>query len=153
MLPDSMNVGVIAENIRSLQGSVSNLEKAAVRIPKDYSGNETDTGLTWIDGKKIYSKSFEGVTPETTGTFLVGTLGPISTMIHMFGSCSETTHPERLRLLERMYAPAIIIATGEINLSITEGYTSSYYNLTVLYTKPDPVPAQSTKKKTSKKGE
>ena len=169
MLHDSMDVGVLAENVRLLQKEIKEVRSELptpaagdtgkiLKVGSDgyelatdyatigYSSTETDTGLTWIDGKKIYSRSFEGTTPETAGNLTVGTLGEISTLIHMFGSCSEAAHPERLRLLERMYAPTVAISTGEIFLSVAEGYVSSYYNLTVLYTKPDPAPTNETKK-------
>ena len=172
---DSTNVRIIADNIRKLEKMAKDAESKIptpaagdtgkiLKVGSDgyelatdyatigYSSTETDTGLTWIDGKKIYSRSFEGTTPETAGNLTVGTLGEISTLIHMFGSCSEAAHPERLRLLERMYAPTVAISTGEIVLSVAEGYVSSYYNLTVLYTKPDPAPTNETKKKTTKKG-
>ena len=32
----------------------------------NYSTSETDTGMTWIDGKKIYRKVYTGTTPNSS---------------------------------------------------------------------------------------
>ena len=45
----------------SFRGETRNIKDETARQPLTYSTTETDTGKTWIDGKPIYRKVFDGL--------------------------------------------------------------------------------------------
>ena len=119
---------------------------------KNYSETEIDTGYKWINGKPIYMRSFTGITPDTEGNFTFGVVSDIDELIHLYGSCGEAGHDERLHIFERTFSPLIYKTTGNIAAAIQASYVGVAYNVTVLYTKtdPEPSPENVTKKKKSK---
>lgn len=94
MLPDSMNVSVIADNIRAIWDRIKDIsghilpattsattgqilkltgenktptwEDEYSYTPPAYSETEINTGRKWIDGKDIYAKTFTGTTTSST---------------------------------------------------------------------------------------
>lgn len=148
MLPDSMNVGVIAENIRSLQGSVSNLEASAGKIPKDYSTTETNTGLKWIDGSEIYQRVVNGSFDAHDASFSFNYVEiPNIIPIASYGYIQDKN--------DSLYSDVehFVVAYNGTNVystGIPAAYSEGKYYFVLEYIKKS---AQSTKKKTSKKGE
>lgn len=95
----------------------------------DYSTNEQDTGIKWLDGKTIYQKSytFDTVVPVTANTYTTlvtdNTLN-IETLINGFSSASDTA----------TFNPVSLSFTSD---SIQGYYTSTWSikYLTIQYTK------------------
>ena len=103
---------------------------------KNYSTSEQDTGLTWIDGKKIYQKTINcGTLPNTTSKDI--SLGfTIGTLIDLKGFCyssSGTTFPVPLA---QSNSDNILIwlLSGKQSLRIkTESDRSAYTCYATLY--------------------
>ncbi len=159
MLPDSMNIGVIAENIRSILARLTNLEATVGtipvgKIPKDYSSTEdVDTGLKWIDGKTIYERVYSGTTGES-GTSVMTSRTDLSSLIeiegHVANPAGNMVNMDDLSMLPRYTSDQGII----YNNSSVSGYQNAPYYAITRFTLTAPVPAETkTKKKTSKKGE
>ncbi len=135
MLPDSMNVGVIAENIRALQKEVGAIP--AGKIPKDYSTTETDTGLKWIDGSKIYQAVLTGNFPaitETATQTITGLAAGLN-ILTINGMCTRvdgnTSNLDHFTITYQGGTSGNVI----IN-SVSATYSEGAYDLIVRYTKP-----------------
>lgn len=102
MLPDSMNVGVIADNIRSILDKIKDISGHILPAttsattgqilkltgenktptwsdeysytPPAYSETEVNTGQKWIDGKDIYTKCINTSFPNSSGGKEVGAI-------------------------------------------------------------------------------
>lgn len=148
MLPDSMNVGIIAENIRALQKEVSSIP--VERIPEDYSSTTgTKTGQKWIDGKDIYQSVFTGVVPASGDPAVAFDLA-YDTIVEIEGT---TTNATTGAIYDADHYLTVQASAQKIRLTGTQ-YAGNNFMLIIRYTKPDPVPSEAkTKKKTSKKGE
>ena len=187
MIPDSTNVRVMADNIRKLKTEVENAVElpsvettdegkvltvnssgkwAALDLPPypvgnlDYSTNEQNTGVKWIDGKDIFFKTFTGITGDSTGTYTIGTLFDFDTIIDMLG-----TYVVSDGAIYNLQNIAIRInSSGNINLTLVTASLNSPFRAIIYYTKTDPVPGnrepdsipeepetkKSTKRKTTK---
>lgn len=122
--------------------------------PADYSETETATGYKWIDGKDIYFKTFSGTMPSTGGDVIFDSSTSLEHIITIKGDV--TSSGGYIHSIERAFDVYYDINTTKIMASMISAYYSATYNITVYYTKPTPVPSnetQSTKKKTTKKGE
>ena len=160
MLPDSMNVGIIADNIRELQKEVCAIP--AGKIPKDFSADETDTGLKWIDGKEIFRcvvtipKDEEAQSPISKTVSLSDF--DIGEVLHIYGTVNQG---DRYYYGESDYRSANYFTNTEYDsgtktVTNTAHFSTGYYGgaiIVIEYTKPTPTPGNETKKKTSKKGE
>lgn len=190
---DSTNPRVIADNIRKLddavQAAASELPEVETTdegkvltvnasgkwavldlpasIPKDYSLTETDTGLKWIDGKNIYSKTFyfEAVTApvdvEFTLEYIISANG--------FSFNTDRVVPIEVYNINNYQANIYYMRTSNtIRFGFQSNLVGDSAYVTLFYTKPDPAPgtrepddapdAESelkkvTKKKTTKKEE
>lgn len=177
MLPDSMNVGVIAENIKKLEtmvqeagselptpeagdtGKIIKVGSEGYELATEYSytppayskTEDVPTGKLWIDGSMIYERVYEGTTGET-GNTVITDRSDITTL------CEIEAHLTSIYdVLENMddlnMRPRYSAATG---IAFTNSTTAAYQNVPyyaiVTFTKTAPVPSE-TKKKTSKKGE
>lgn len=151
---DSTNIRIIADNIRKLNSRSSNLEKSAAKIPKNYSTDEIDTGLKWIDGATIYQKTFTGTHGEEGGseTLLAG----IDKIINAYGYVEDGSAGSRCISGSDYFSATkhvyFLSNSGNLVVNVTSGFGLCPYAYTVLYTKPAPTPSNETKKKTTKKG-
>ncbi len=178
MLPDSMNVGVIAENIKKLEAMV---QEAGSELPTPEAGDvgkilkvgsdgyelateysytppaysstaEVNTGQKWIDGKDIYVKVLSGTLPEIASTSNQSISGLDSglMLVDIDGYFDAGNGPSSILHFTVRYN----IEDGEVKVgSVQTAYSLAAYTLIVRYTKPAPVPSTETKKKTPKKGE
>lgn len=176
MLPESKNIQMIADNIRSLENQINALD---VEIPShaaadagkilavDSEGNlewkteysytppayssteEVNTGQKWIDGKYIYMKTYSATFPIITSTGIQNIDTEFS--------------------VDNIIDSSVIINTGTIiyvnnfpiyyNVSTTTLYLANVgttfsekdYFINVYYTKPDPAPETKSKKGGNKK--
>ena len=149
---DSTNVRVIADNIRKLNSRASNLEDAAAKIPKDLSTTETNTGVKWIDGKDIYQIVLSGKLPiieSSSVNVLVSENFDADIIIERFELVYDVSGNQHC---DQHY---IKYYTTNKHLEIAglgSGFTECNYVLVLFYTKPTPVPSEtSTKKKTTRK--
>ena len=55
-----------------------------------YSTEEQDTGLKWVDGKKIYQITFTGTTSATGDNTIIGNAAGIDTVLTMTGYIKGT---------------------------------------------------------------
>ena len=144
---DSTNVRIIADNIRKLFSKTSTLEDAAARIPKDYSSDETNTGLKWTDGKEIYRKVIAGTFPTLAqpADVVLGSISGIDTLVNTW-LVVKRTNDEILDLSNY----AVRVNSGVFSIAnVSSPYSESTFNMVVFYTKET---ATLTKKKTTKKG-
>lgn len=173
MLPDSMNVGVIAENIKKLEtmvqeagselptpgagdtGKIIKVGSTGYELSDEYSytppafsTTEIDTGIKYGE-KNVYQITFIGTTPEEIGTYSFGTLANYESVLHIYGSIRAASG--FIHAIERGLDITVNVNNGSLGANITAGYNGQNYIVTVLYTKV--TPGNETKKKTSKKGE
>ena len=177
MLPDSMNVGVIAENIKKLEAMVkeagselptpgagdtgkilkvgSNGYELATEYsytPPAYSAEEVNTGRKWIDGRDVYEIVMSGAFPTITETSTQTITGLPSglTILRIDGMCLRGDgNATNLEHFSITYQ-----TTGNVIMNnVSATYSEGSYDLIILFVKPAPVPGNETKKKTSKKGE
>lgn len=141
MIPDSTNVRVIADNIRSLKNQTSAIPSD--KIPKDYSENETDTGVKWIDGKSVYSKVLSGTLPEVTasGAFTIAENMDINLL-----SVSGVVLLDGFQMVIPYFNGTTYCGLRIRNTDkVLQAYLSSSsfsqrpYRFILLYTKPNPV--------------
>ena len=175
MLPDSMNVGVIAENIKKLEtmvqeagselptpgvgdtGKILKVGSDGYELATEYSytppayvaEGETNTGVKWTDGKDIYKKIITGTTPAESGTATLATLTGVDTVICWYGTIGDTIIHEIERSLDINFS----YTSGNMAAAFSGSTLNVPYKLIIEYTKQTPVPSNETKKKTSKKGE
>lgn len=100
----------------------------------NYSTSEQDTGLTWIDGKKIYQRTISGLSLMGSGYKTVGTYTGWSKVVGWaFGFNSVSVDYNFICPLAVMYVPA----TGELKVSLNHpnATTMSVTAVTVQYTK------------------
>lgn len=171
MLPDSMNVGVIAENIKKLEvmvqeagselptpeagdvGKILKVGSDGYKLATEYSYTppaysdtaEVNTGQKWIDGKDIYVIVFTGTLPEITTT--------ISPLLANISDITPIKFEVMLTSQTISYQPANTVSYNYSNgnvslLNVVAAYSEYNYSLVVYYYK-----ITQTKKKTSKKGE
>lgn len=105
----------------------------------NFSTSEIDTGFTWIDGKKIYKKSFSfGGMASGKKTINHG-ISNLGTVINIFGSMSNgtTTYPlpsVMIGGLNYQVQAQVKATTIELDTGVDRtAYTSSF--LTLYYTK------------------
>lgn len=171
MLNDSLDVGVLAENVRLLQkeikeagselptpgegdtGKIIKVGSEGYELAEEYSYTppsystltETDTGRDWIDGKDIYEKVFTGELSETDTTLSVS----YESIVMITGTRKNVTNGNIFDINKNLNIHAengtSIVITGNVT------YAGNEYELIVWYTKPDPVPSNETRKTTKKK--
>lgn len=115
----------------------------------DYSTDEQDTGLKWIDGKKIYQKTIQKDSTNVSGTDVsidVTSLN-IDSCINLFGTfnrvvASTGTFEYTFNGYESEYIHSIMRyanygSTQNIvfNIKLLSGETTSAQYITILYTK------------------
>lgn len=178
MLPDSMNVGIIAENIKKLEtmvqeagselptpeaGDVGKILKVGSDgyelateysyTPPEYSTTETDTGKKWTDGRKVYSIAGSGTFPEITTSASTVDIITIGSGLEILSIIVTATDVYGLIQNVSNTIPTYRPPSGIIYLNnVLPKYSQCSYTYIVEYVKPAPVPSE-TKKKTSKKGE
>lgn len=125
--------------------------------PQDYSTTEQDTGVKWIDGNEVYCRVVSGSFPEITAAVNVNA-GTIATNLNII-SINKVIKTSDLSIsdyLVHQYSKSSGVITI---LSVPVSYSEGTYIIIVYYTKPtenrepDETETQSTKKKTTKKGE
>ena len=115
--------------------------------PPEYSTtSEVNTGRKWIDGKDVYEKTFVGELGESGGAEMVLYYDSI---VLLYGTRKNTTNNNIFDINKNLTIHAesgssIVIASGA-------SYAGNQYELIVLYTKPNPVPSNETRKTTKKK--
>ena len=136
--------------------------------PIDYSETEQDTGIKWIDGKSIYSKTFI-IEPQESGSTTINIpLGDnVDNVIRMYGTIHRANASggaisdiyDLGTYYSATYHSAVNYQTSWNNIQIQSAMSTGVVEagyVCVLYTKTAPVPyaeTTSTKKKTTKKGE
>ena len=171
MLHDSLDVGVLAENVRLLQkeikeagsevptpgagdtGKILKVGSDGYELATEYSytlppisETETDTGLVF-NGETVFSRNFylEGV---TSGDNMI-TIGPVTTIKHcVFGIARILTYTDDVLANEWVYNPRYWHTTNSVNavVNASGGLVGGNLVLTVFYTKfppasPDVVPS------------
>ena len=66
-------------------GLLENAEGGSGAGGIDYSETEQDTGLKWIDGKKIYQKTYSFTTPSSGQSLTLDTIATLDTIIEING--------------------------------------------------------------------
>ena len=120
-------------------------------IPPAFSTTETDTGLIWHNGKKLYSIVLTGNLPVITETISQTiTSAPLDAEVKeitgvLIRSTGNVTNIDHYTIT---YAPAGKVIIG----SLTSSYSEAAYEIMLFYTKPAPTPEPEnlTKKKKSK---
>lgn len=98
----------------------------------NYSLDEQDTGLKWIDGKTVYQKTFTNVTASS----VLVPAGVADTLISSHGLAKNGTLADKVPVpygYNPNYCIVQQIASGEINF-IANAYTPAYH-ITIQYTK------------------
>lgn len=116
---------------------IAALEAAAVRIPKNYSETEQNTGVKWIDGKDIYFKTLSFTSPSEGNSEIDLSA---ETIISYTGTVINTS----LLVYEINRYFALNYSPSNEKLYIPASTNAAFINrpclLIVYYTKPDPVP-------------
>lgn len=160
MLHDSMDVGVLAENVRLLQKEI---EKAGSELPTPEAGDvgkilkvgsegyelateysytppayvsegETNTGVKWTDDKDIYKKIIAGTTPTESGTATIATLTGFDTIVCWYGTIGDTIIHEIERSLDINFS----YASGKMAAAFSGSTLNVPYKLIIEYTKSTP---------------
>ena len=106
-----------------------------------YSENETDTGMVWIDGKKIYRKVWTGNIPSSMGACEFCTLPTNAAIIRFWGYVEYNSSPmiSRVPIIYYYSSTDNVLAfqaTGKILGSIQGTiYLNKPYMITAEYTK------------------
>lgn len=112
----------------------------------NYSTTEQDTGLTWIDGKKIYQTTFVKDSTNISGTLVTidASALNIDECINIYGTFDRIVSAGKLTCMFNSYEGAGLHShlaysnyNNMINFSITlfTGEATSTQNITILYTK------------------
>ena len=102
----------------------------------NYSTDEQDTGLTWIDGKKIYQKSVEVNIPNTDFPIIQHNITGLENVINYETSCMTGG----FTLTTRTHLPSGTLYVNAIdseNITLYNGgyFTGSAFVITIQYTK------------------
>lgn len=139
---DNTDSGLTAENVQAaIDEIVSDMPS-----PINYSTDEQDTGLTWIDGKKIYQKTFVKDSTNASGTLVTidASALNIDTCINTYGTFDRIISAGKLTCIFNSYEDSGLHShlaysdyNNMINFSITlfQGEATSTQNITILYTK------------------
>jgi hypothetical protein len=114
-----------------------------------YSLDEIKTADTWINGKPIYKKTFQGVVTVAANTWLtnyeVGSIGTFDTVVEIKGSLNrgngqwsaiiKTDYNPDLSVKQCSDAPVLANGTVIWNSYMSIARTNSPYYITVYYTK------------------
>ena len=160
---NTINIKALSEQVARLDGSLGKIAPLVPKIPKDYSTDEVNTGLKWIDGKEIYRKAFTGNIAAITST----ATQPVGTMenIDIVGCTSVCKTADNTSESVNRFGLTYIYSTGAINLlALPTAYSEGTYTVIIDYVKvaapskgpdsePDEVPEDEpeTKKATKKK--
>lgn len=117
---------------------------------KDYSETEQDLGVKWIDGKAVFRKVITGDTPDSETSSITIPLN-FDTLINTDGvvitTAGETYFINRQLDVHGNTAKTGLVMARSSNVVLQD----TPYICIAFYTKPDPVPAEETKKATKKK--
>lgn len=85
--PETLAAGVIAYNAAGERILGTNTGAGGL---KNYSENEIDTGIKWIDGKTIYRRTYSGGAIAAGGSVTLGELNAseVDTLVSMRGAAS-----------------------------------------------------------------
>lgn len=174
---DSTNPRIMADNIRHLAaagsggstvvpnpegesaGDLSSLgidgTKYGIPVysPTAYSTDEADTGVTWIDGNKIYRKVISvGTLPNNTTKSIATGISNLGIMLRIYGIANtEAGGACPLPYVDDAYVSGNILIDYQANgdVRIISGSDKSLYTGYVIleYTKKAASSAKSTKKK------
>lgn len=139
---DNTDSGLTAENVQAAIDEIVNEMPSAV----NYSTNEQDTGLTWIDGKKIYQKTFVKDSTDISGTLVTIDASALNIYecINIYGTFDRIVSAGKLTCIFNSYEAAGLhshVAYSDynnmINFTITlfTGEATSSQKITILYTK------------------
>lgn len=122
---------VLGDKIAEVDNGLSDLSNQLSGLSKKgvYSSNEVEIG-TWIDGKPIYRKVFQGITPtQTTNGIALANLSNlnIDDIIHMYGRV-KSSNGDYLNLVPHSYSYKGAVAA---ELPLWYSYTDKnlYYSL------------------------
>ena len=104
----------------------------------DYSTEEQDTGLKWIDGKKLYRITVTGNFSGTTFNFNTGITEMRPKIVNIGFNRSDDSSPEKTWLDDPTYFTYRAITAGKVSLtkSIADAYGSGTgVIVNILYTK------------------
>lgn len=95
---ESLNINLAFSNLRGLQGEVGPAgpqgpKGADGQMLQTYSTSETKIG-TWIDGRSIYRRVFQGTMPSKTGYFTAASIGKNLRIVNMYGFTKHSTMNE-----------------------------------------------------------
>ena len=118
----------------------------------NFSTDEIETGMKWIDGRSIYRKSFS-FTTLTSGSLTIGNIGVFDFITHMEGCIIGITNNV---IYDRSEVAGFTITVSKDNGNVNVGTPSSvsYQEAPAIawveYIKPTPEPEPETKKRKSK---
>ena len=172
---DSTNPRIMADNIRQLSAAgsggsavVPNPEGEAtgnlssigidgskysipVYSPVDYSTDEVDTGIKWVDGSSIYRKTISfGEVAATTSKNVDHNITNLGDVIRIYGIAYKDNRFIALPFVDNVdtsqryievSASQVILGTGTNSAALTKAY------VTIEYTKVTANSTKSTKKK------
>lgn len=132
------------DRVEDLTGRIVTDEK---RLPPNYSTDEIATGVKWVDGKDIYRKIYTGTLPTFEGTTTQTVISTFTDNLiegHSLLFASDYVYFDRFPIRQH-------ISTNEIDLyNVQAGFSGVDFTVILYYTKPDPVPAEVTTKKSRK---
>ena len=139
---DNTDSGLSAENVQAAIDEIVDKMPSAV----NYSTSEQDTGLTWIDGKKIYQKTYVKDSTNISGTLVTidASALNIDTCINIYGTFDRIVSAGKLTCIFNSYEDSGLHShlaysdyNNMINFSITlfQGEATSEQNITIQYTK------------------
>lgn len=134
---DTWNPAVLNNQLNGLSKTVTGLkEEIETRVP-DYSNEEANMGVKWIDGKDIYSKVISVDLPviETSSHITVATdITYVDTLIK-----SDVLLYKGITKNVNRYYIVLNGSTLQI-LSVSSSYSEGKCNIIMYYTKPGPTP-------------
>ena len=145
---DSTNPRIMADNIKELAASAGESY-----TPPGYSTDEVDTGVTWIDGNKIYRKVISaGTLPNNTTKSIATGITGLGIMLRIYGIANTAGGACPLPFVDDADVSGNILidyqANGDVRI-ISGSDKSGYTGYIILeYTKA--APTRSTKKTTKK---
>lgn len=125
-------------------------------IPKDYSASEQDTGLKWIDGRAIYTKTVDfGALPNNTSKDVAHGITDLDFIISISGGAKSSQYYIPLPYATYPVSDVLQIYADDTNISAVShtdhsGYTESYITLVYVKTPPSPEPENETKNRRKK---
>lgn len=132
---DTWNPAVLNNQLEGLSKRVTGLkEEIETRVP-DFSTEEINTGVKWIDGKDIYCRVFTGTFGVDNTPVVAGTISNYNKLVACFYNATNSFGNSTINVATSCYVTS---AGGVTCVPSAAAFYEQAFNAIVYYTKPGP---------------